>query len=441
MILQPEELRPKEPLPGVSIDEAVRPGKAVFQTGVPLFIGFGQSLQPEDGVADAGGRYAIHRFSRWEQFGQAIRIDRPEGYLDYAVRGFFQNGGERCVVVCLNAPEHGGYALARSLNALFEPIRGPLEDLADIDLVCAPDIMMQSIRKLPGVIRQVQQRLLGFCRRMGDRFAILDSAPLGGGDRKPPFDRASLRGILDERRALTHAVSTSDRHPEATGARSVTEPVEGALYFPWLRVPPLPRHGTAGFVPVPPSGHVAGIYARSDRRVGVFKAPANEELEGVGDLEVDLDDGDLAILNQAGVNCLRPLPGRGIRVWGARTLSDLRQWRYVNVRRLFVTLVRWIDRHMQEVVFEPHGPPLWDRVSDRIGAYCYALYNRGALKGSRPAEAFFVRCNAETNPPETRSRGQLVCEVGLAPLVPAEFIVVRLTQNQSGTTALHLSAP
>jgi uncharacterized protein len=429
-----------EPSPGVYIQPAVRPGKDVFQTGVPLFIGFGASDEQDDRSPVAGG-YAIHRLTRWEQFAQTIRIDEPEGYLDYAVRGFFQNGGRRCVVVCLRAQGHGGYALARSLNALFEPLKGPLEDIPDADLVSAPDIMLRSVRSLPGICFKLQKRLLEFCRRMGDRFAILDSLPLGAGDRSPAFDRTSLQRVRTERRQLTRGASAMDRPPAETDTPWASQPGHGALYAPWLHVSPLPRHATIPVVPVPPSGHVAGIYARSDRLTGVHKAPANEEIAGVVDLDMHLSDGDLAVFNQEGINCLRMLPGRGIRVWGARTLSPRRQWRYVNVRRLFVTLIRWIDRHMQEIVFEPHGPPLWDRVRDRVGGYCYSLYNQGALKGSHPGEAFFVKCDAETNPSESRSRGQLVCEVGLAPLVPAEFIVARLTQSHSGTAVDYLSAP
>jgi hypothetical protein len=107
----------------------------------------------------------------------------------------------------------------------------------------------------------------------------------------------------------------------------------------------------------------------------------------------------------------------------------------VNVRRLFLTLIRWIEHHTHDLVFEPNGPPLWERVQDRLGAYCYELLQRGALKGRSPADAFFVKCDAETNPLEVRMAGQLICDVGLAPIVPAEFVVVRITQSAAGTTA------
>ena len=118
-------------------------------------------------------------------------------------------------------------------------------------------------------------------------------------------------------------------------------------------------------------------------------------------------------LNEVGVNCLRSFPRRGIRVWGARTLSVFPNWRYVNVRRLFLTLVRWIDRNMNDLVFEPNNHALWERVRDRLGTYCYELFQRGALKGRTPAEAFFIKCDAETNPLEGREAGQVICEIGI----------------------------
>jgi uncharacterized protein len=184
---------------------------------------------------------------------------------------------------------------------------------------------------------------------------------------------------------------------------------------------------------VPPCGHIAGIYARTDARIGFHKAPANEVVEGVLDLQPNITSELQSQLNDVGVNCIRSFGRRGIRVMGARTLSGHRDWRYVNVRRIFLTLVRWIEHNMNDLVFEPNGPPLWDRVRDRLGGYCYELFARGALKGRDPAEAFFVKCDAEVNPLEVREAGQLICEVGLAPLTPAEFIVVRISQSVAGS--------
>jgi phage tail sheath protein FI len=190
---------------------------------------------------------------------------------------------------------------------------------------------------------------------------------------------------------------------------------------------------------VPPCGHVAGIYSRSDKRIGVHKAPANEIVEDVLKLEIDFSDDDLAALNDAGVNCLHAMRGGGIRVWGARTLSGQPQWSYINVRRLFLTLTRWIRKNMNDVVYESNDSHLWDRIRHRLEDYCRNLYDQGALKGDSPEQAFYIKCDAETNSREHWEAGEVVAEVGLAPTVPAEFIVVRITQSASTTAVSGLN--
>ena len=180
---------------------------------------------------------------------------------------------------------------------------------------------------------------------------------------------------------------------------------------------------------MPPCGHIAGVYSRTDSRVGVHKAPANEVLEEILKLEIYYSDDEQATLNDAGINCLRSFAGRGIRVWGARTLSGQPQWSYVNVRRLFLTLARWLKRNMNDLVYETNNQRLWERVRERLLDYCRNLFDQGALLGNSPAQAFFVKCDAETNTAETQEAGQVVAEVGLAPAVPAEFVVVRITQS------------
>jgi phage tail sheath protein FI len=167
--------------------------------------------------------------------------------------------------------------------------------------------------------------------------------------------------------------------------------------------------------------------------VGFHKAPANEIVDGVLDVQTEVTQDAQARLNEAGVNCLRSFPRRGIRVWGARTVSGHRQWRYVNVRRVFLTLVRWIEHNMNDLAFEPNNPSLWDRVLERLRGFCYELYVRGALQGTSPEEAFFLKCDAEINPPTMREEGQVVCDIGLAPAAPAEFIVIRMTRVAGGT--------
>ena len=165
----------------------------------------------------------------------------------------------------------------------------------------------------------------------------------------------------------------------------------------------------------------------------MFKAPANEEIRDAVNLEVLIDNSVQGELNSKGINCLRAFPGRGIRVWGARTLSSDSNWRYINVRRLSITIKRWIDLNMVWAAFEPNTPQLWVRIQRELSAYLTDLWQAGALKRETPEQAFYVKCDAETNPPENRERGQVVTEIGFAPSSPAEFIFVRITQRANTT--------
>jgi phage tail sheath protein FI len=166
--------------------------------------------------------------------------------------------------------------------------------------------------------------------------------------------------------------------------------------------------------------------------VGVHKAPANELLEGVLDVDVQIGARDQEALNEAGVNCLREWPGWGLRVWGAHTLSDRPELRYVNVTRLILALTRELERNLRDLVFEPHNAALWAAIEDRVRGYLRALFERGALKGRSASEAFYVKCNEETNSVEQRDAGMLVAQIGLAATAPAEFVIVRITQSASG---------
>lgn len=363
--------------PGVYREDVFLPPADELRTGVPAILGYA-----EDGDVNIPQTLTL-----WAQFVEKFGAPPEEGYLAGAVRGFFENGGEMCFVVCLDNTLSPQDALRKGLESL--------EPLNVVDLVCAPDIMASSDQEA-----MLQQMVLEHCEKTGDRFAILDS-PQG----------ATVDGVLSRRRELRGT--------------------NGALYYPWVKV----LDGeTMVEDSVPPCGHVVGVYARSDRRIGVHKAPANEILEGVLDLEADVSDAQQGRLNPVGVNCLRAFPGRGIRVWGARTLSNESAWTYVNVRRLFLTAGRWIERNMAGVVFEPHDQRLWARIVRELTAYFNDLFQRGALKGQTSQEAFYVKCNAETNPSEVRDAGMIVTEIGLAPTVPGEFVVVRIIHGVSGVT-------
>jgi phage tail sheath protein FI len=354
-------------------------------TGVPAFLG----------LATAGARQAPEPLQAWSRFGELFGGSPVGGFLAAAVEGFFVNGGTTCYVIRLDDGEDVAptKALERGLAAMA--------DIGDIDLVCLPDASRlrahgEAETIDPDRAIALQRAIIDDCELDGTRVAILDTLP---GDGSPQ--------VLQQRLPLTSAHAT--------------------LYHPWI----LARtEGSAGTSYVPPCGHVAGIYSAVDRRVGVHKAPANEVVNGALDLQRPISNLDQAALNPVGVNCLRAFPGRGIRVWGARTLATDPAWRYVNVRRLLLTAGRWIERNLADVPFEPNEPSLWARVHRDLEAYFAELHRKGALKGASPQEAFYVRCDASTN--AGREQGQVVAEVGLAAALPAEFIVVHFIHEASG---------
>jgi phage tail sheath protein FI len=201
------------------------------------------------------------------------------------------------------------------------------------------------------------------------------------------------------------------------------------LYWPWIEVFD-PAKGRNALVP--PSGHMAGIWSRSDGARGVHKAPANEIVRGAINLELQITRAEHDLLNPNGINCLRAFPGRGIRVWGARTLSSDPAWRYVNVRRLFNYIEESVLEGTQWVVFEPNDLDLWQRIRRTITSFLMRVWRDGALFGATPDEAFYVKCDSELNPPEVVDAGQVVCEIGIAPVKPAEFVVFRIAQFSGG---------
>jgi phage tail sheath protein FI len=198
------------------------------------------------------------------------------------------------------------------------------------------------------------------------------------------------------------------------------------FYYPWIVAADA---GSGAQKLIPPGGHVLGVYARTDSERGVFKAPANETLRGALALEFDIDDETQNDLNAKGVNVIRGFPGRGIRVWGARTLTSDALWKYVNVRRLFIFLERSIYEGTQWVVFEPNDPRLWTRVTDTIREFLRAQWRAGALLGRTEDQAFFIICNETVMTQDDIVNGRLICEIGVAPVRPAEFVIFRISQH------------
>jgi phage tail sheath protein FI len=339
------------------------------------------------------------RLHFWPQFKMLVVEEKaglPDCMLAYAVRGFFQNGGRQCYVVPL--PESNQKDLGEALEKAA---------LLDVDLVCVPDLTL--IQAAPDTPKHsLEQMVVKHCEDMGDRFAILDS-----------HKGASRDDVWEE--------------------WSQIDGKNGAIYYPWVKVRKFtPEDKSEQAVLVPPCGHVAGVYARTDQARGVHKAPANEVLEGVLDLELHLTSQDQDFLNPKRVNCIRSFSGRGIRIWGARTLSGQDDWTYVNVRRVFLTTVRWIRWHLGDVAFEPNDAQLWARIERELNLYFLDLYRQGALKGRDSREAYYVKCDATLNPREVRDLGQVVTEIGLAPAKPYEFVVVRLIH---GLTGVSVSGP
>jgi hypothetical protein len=278
-----------------------------------------------------------------------------------------------------------------------------LETIEDVTMLCVPDAMAAH---RAGVIddeglKAVQLAMIAHCELMGDRVAILD-APQGLNPQRMKAWRVDFAGY-DSKYAT--------------------------LYYPWIKVMD-PLSGRPEFIP--PSGHMAGVWARTDATRGVHKAPANEVVRGVISLESGMTRGEHDQLNPVGVNCIRSFPGQGIRVWGARTLSSDPEWRYLNVRRLFNFVEKSILLGTNWVVFEPNDRYLWERVQRTISTFLRRVWRSGALFGGSPEQAYYVKCDAENNPPENIDVGILTVDIGLSPVKPAEFVVFRVSQLAQG---------
>jgi phage tail sheath protein FI len=247
----------------------------------------------------------------------------------------------------------------------------------------------------------IQNLLIAHAQHMRYRIAVLDS-----GDQLAVADVRAMRGQLDS----TYA----------------------AFYYPWVKiVDPI----TGNDLNVPPSGFVAGIYARNDINRAVFKAPANEVVSLAIGFEKLINKGQQEVLNPEGINCFRFFEGRGYRLWGARLISSDPEWKYVNLRRYFAYLERSIDVGTQWAVFEPNGPPLWTNVRRTISDFLLNEYRSGALLGDTPSQAFFVRCDRSTMTQNDLDNGRLVCLIGVAPVYPAEFVIFRIGQWTASTPA------
>ncbi|HKT01079.1 MAG TPA: phage tail sheath subtilisin-like domain-containing protein [Rugosimonospora sp.] len=382
--------------PGVYVEEVPSGARPIGTAGTSTAGFVGTAPDP---AARPGTAVAVNS---WSEFLRvfASGADVPSTPLARAVFGFFDNGGGRCFVanVAEGQPIDGTRSSRSGLSAL--------EAVDEVAIVAAP-----------GYTDALSyESLLAHCERLGDRVAILD----------PP-------ATIDDISRLT-TVSTPDADAES-GLRP-RQSDYGTFYVPWIVVRD-PLTGTP--VATPPSGHVAGLWARTDATRGVHKAPANEPVRGVVDLTYRVTRGEQEVLNPAGVNCIRYFPAEGVRVWGARTLAaQASEWRYINVRRLFSMLKESIAGGTRWIVFEPNDQLLWRSIRRDIGAFLTRVWRDGALMGRTASEAFFVKCDEETNPPEVRDAGIVVAEIGVAPVKPAEFVVFKLSQSATGSEPANL---
>jgi phage tail sheath protein FI len=340
-------------------------------------------------VKPAGEAVLCTTFSEFTSAFGGFSTHAGQAALAHAVYGFFANGGSRCFVSRIAAA-----------GDIIGALSG-FETIDEIAIVAAPGLVDATSRKA----------ISDHCELMGDRFAILDI------DEEPGAPKG-----LD----LTLLIpGTKDLLPDNSNY--------AATYFPWIQIfdpaLSLTDPATDGLRYVAPSGHVAGVYARVDTVRGVHKAPANEVIRGALDVRHRISKLQQDGLNPQGVNVIRDLNGN-IRVWGARTVGGDKngEWKYINVRRLFLFLRESIDEGTQWVVFEPNDMKLWAKITRNVTAFLTNVWRDGALFGETPQQAFYVKCDAETNPPEVRDLGRVVTEIGVAAVKPAEFVIFRISQ-------------
>lgn len=354
--------------------------------------------------------------NNWSQFLREFTEEEESSStsLSNAVFGFFQNGGTRCYVV--NVGRNDSIASTGRERTGVDV----LEQIDEIAIVAAPGFTDAAS----------YDALLGHCERMEDRVAVLDA----------PETVSSINRLTDVATVEAGGGASDEEDDDADSEEEANEdglrPRQseggyGAFYYPWITIrDPL----SSEVVNVPPSGHIAGIWARSDASRGVHKAPANETVRGALNVSYQLTRGEQAELNPAGVNCIRLFQNEGIKVWGARTVADSSsEWRYLNVRRLFNMIKESIAESTRWIVFEPNDPTLWKSIRRDVSAFLTLQWREGALMGRTPEEAFFVKCDEETNPPDVIDAGLVVTRIGIAPVKPAEFVVFRLSQYQGDT--------
>ncbi len=392
--------------PGVYIEEVAggaRPIEAVG-TSTAAFLG----VAPQ-GDAHVNTARAINSFSEFlRHYCGEAETGTP---LAQAVFGFFLNGGSRCYVVNVGPGNTilGGGRQRQGIDLL--------QELDEVAIVAAPGYTDPAS----------YDALLSHCETLKDRVAILDA----------PDSVSDVEALTRVATVEPPKRTKGKEEGESGGGSAGLRPRDsaggyGAFYFPQVLGHDALKPGT--IIRIPPSGHLAGIYARTDSLRGVHKAPANEVVRGAIGVTYRVTHAEQGLLNQNGVNCIRSFDRGGTLVWGARTLApSASEWRYVNVRRLFAMIEESIAQATRWVVFEPNDATLWKSIVRDVSAFLRLLWSQGALMGATPEQAFFVKCDAETNPPEVVDAGQVVILVGVAPVKPAEFVIFRISQSVAAT--------
>ena len=365
-------------------------------------------------VAKAENLKKAVRVNNWTEFRNEFAPEpktddaaKPKSTdLSNAVYGFFENGGSVCYVVDIGD--------------------GPVTD--GIDALRTQDNV--AIVAAPGYTTYLAyDTLLTHCENLSDRVAVLDGPGPGPGPGPKIYKVDELIECVSDSSAVSPAPA-GGAVPKVGYRARISKQGFGAYYYPWIHIT---DPFTNELVWAPPSGHIAGIWARTDATRGVHKAPANELIRGAVGLAHYLTHSDIGLLNERGVNSLRYLSREGILVWGARTVADQGgDWRYVNVRRLFSMIEESIVNSTRWIVFEPNDYTLWKSIRRDVTAFLTLLWRGGALMGRTPEEAFFVKCDTETNPQSSIDLGYVVILIGIAPVKPAEFVVFRIRQHQSG---------
>lgn len=369
--------------PGVYTNITSSGNKPIESVGSSTAAFIGQSAKGPENEAKL--------ITSWAQFEKTFGSFADSKYLAHAVYGFFANGGGKCFVCSIGAEQEGQSDNDVTAKLMGED-KGPalrtginvFNNIDEISLIAAPGITSP----------EAQGVIIDHCEKLGDRFAILDC------------EEEITTGLEEMYR------------PKASSNAS--------CYFPWVQAyDPAKKEN----VYQPPSGYVAGLYSRIDASRGIHKAPANETLNGVTGLKYSLTKQEQSLMNPRGINLIRDFGDMGIKVYGARTVSNDPEWKYINVRRLFLNVQQSLQKGTEWAVFEPNNETLWGNVKRNVAAYLKTLWKQEALVGSTPEEAFYVVCDKSNNPQESIDLGILNINIGIAPVKPAEFINISIQQK------------